>query len=64
MPKIRIESEVEVPKNCRYCVHRYGNTCKLFDRELTSYGNVGDDDWGYIRCDECKQAEVKDEKLA
>lgn len=46
MPKIRIESEVEVPKNCRYCVHRYGNTCKLFDRELTSYGNVGDDDWG------------------
>lgn len=39
MPKIRVEVEVEVP-SCRYCVHRYGNTCNLFDRELTSYGNV------------------------
>lgn len=57
MPKIRVEIEIEVP-SCRYCVHRYGNTCKLFDRELTSYGNVGDD-WGFYRCDECKQAEVK-----
>ena len=62
MAKIRVEIEVEVP-SCRYCVHKYGNTCKLFDRELTSYGNVGDVDWGYIRCDECKQAEVDDEKI-
>ena len=54
----------DAPTNCRNCVHRYGNTCKLFDRELTSYGNVGDVDWGYIRCDKCKQAEVEDEKLA
>ena len=54
----------DAPTNCRNCVHRYGNTCKLFDRELTSYGNVGDVDWGYIRCDECKQAEVEDENLA
>lgn len=56
MPKIKVEIEIEVP-SCRYCVHRYGNTCKLFDRELTSYDNGGDD-WGYIRCNECKQAEV------
>ena len=61
MPKIRVEIEVEVP-SCRYCVHRYGNTCKLFDRELTSYDNGGDD-WGYIRCMECKQAEVEDETI-
>lgn len=60
MPKIKVETEVEVPKNCRDCVHRYGNKCHLFDRELTSYGNIRDDDWGYIRCDECKQAEVEE----
>ncbi len=63
MPKIRVDTEVEVPKNCRYCDHRYGNTCKLFDRELTSYGYVGDDDWGYIRCEECKRAEVEYDTL-
>ena len=62
MPKTRVEIEVEVP-SCRYCVHRYGNTCNLFGQELTSYGNVGDVDWGYIRCDKCKQAEVDDEKI-
>ena len=50
----------DAPTNCRFCDHRYGNTCKLFEQELTSYGNVGDDDWGYIRCDECKQAEVNE----
>ena len=60
MPKIRVE--VEVPKKCRYCVHRYGNTCNLFDEELTMYDN-GDDDWGFKRCDECKQAEIKDDKI-
>lgn len=49
----------DAPTDCRNCNHRYGNTCKLFDRELTSYGNVIDDNWGYIRCDECKQAEVE-----
>lgn len=48
----------DTTKNCKECDHRYGNTCNLFDRELTSYGNVIDDNWGYIRCDECKQAEV------
>lgn len=63
MTKIRVEVEIEVP-SCRYCLHRYGNMCNLFGQELTSYGNVGDDDWGYIRCDKCKQAEVKNEKLA
>jgi hypothetical protein len=60
MPKIRVEIKVEVPKNCRDCVHRYGNKCNLFDRELTSYGNIRDGDWGYIRCDVCKQAEVEE----
>lgn len=64
MAKIRIEIEVEVP-SCRYCVHRYGNTCNLFCEELTIYGTIygndGEDDWGYIRCDECKQAEVEDD---
>ena len=55
MPKIRVE--LEVPRDCRDCEHRYGNKCNLFDRELTSYGNIRDDDWGYIRCDECKQAD-------
>lgn len=62
MTKIRVEVEIEVP-SCRYCLHRYGNTCNLFGQELTSYGNVGDDDWGYIRCDKCKQADVDDEKI-
>lgn len=59
MPKIKVEIKIEVPKNCRDCMYRYGNKCNLFDRELTSYGNVRDDDWGYIRCDKCKQAEVE-----
>lgn len=49
----------DTTKNCKECDHRYGNTCNLFDRELTSYGNVIDDNWGYIRCNECKQAEVQ-----
>ena len=62
MTKIKVEIKVEVP-SCRYCLHRYGNTCNLFGQELTSYGNVGDVDWGYIRCDKCKQAEVDDEKI-
>lgn len=60
----KIKVKIEVP-SCKYCFHRYGNTCNLFGQELTSYGNVGDDDddddWVYIRCDECKQAEVEDE---
>ena len=62
MAKIKVKIKVEVP-SCRYCLHRYGNTCNLFGQELTSYGNVGDVDWGYIRCDKCKQAEVDDEKI-
>ncbi len=60
MPKIKVEIRIKVPKNCRDCAHRYGNKCNLFDRELTSYGNIRDDDWGYIRCNECKQAEVEE----
>lgn len=60
MPKIRVEIEVEVPKNCRDCVHRYGNKCNLFDRELTSYGYVSEEHWGFIRCKECKDAEVEE----
>lgn len=59
MPKIKVEIEIEVP-SCRYCVHRYGNTCKLFDRELITMYDNGGNDWDLIRCDECKQAEVKD----
>ena len=62
MAKIKVEVEIEVP-SCRYCLHRYGNTCNLFGQELTSYSNVIDDNWGYIRCDECKQAEVDDGKI-
>lgn len=54
MPKIM----VEVPKNCRECNCRDTFECNLFDRALDMYDNGGDD-WGYIRCDECKQAEVK-----
>lgn len=50
------------PTDCRNCDHRYGNKCELFAQELTMYDNDGEDDWGYIRCNECKQAEVKDEK--
>ncbi len=61
MAKIRVETEVptEVPRDCRECDHRYGNMCRLFDQELATYDNGGDD-WGYIHCDECKQAEVEE----
>lgn len=58
MAKIKVEYDVKVP-SCRYCVHRYGNMCERFDRELTMYDNGGVD-WGFIRCDECKQAEVEE----
>lgn len=65
MPKIKIE--IEVP-NDKYCENRgdicpccyynsYGDyRCNLFDAELES-----DDKYHYycIRCDKCKQAEVK-----
>lgn len=51
---------IDAPTDCRFCDHRYGNKCALFDRELTMYDNGGDD-WGFKRCDECKQAEVKDD---
>lgn len=57
MPKIKVE--LEVPNDCRKCDHRYDNECWLFYRELTMYENGGDD-WGFIRCDECKQAEVEE----
>lgn len=50
----------DAPTDCRNCNHRYGNTCNLFAQELTMYDNGGND-WGYIRCDECKQAEVNNE---
>lgn len=69
MPKIRVqrwkmtkvEVEMEVPKNCRYCNHRYGHKCDFFNEELTMYNNGGND-WGFKRCDECLQAEAKDKK--
>ena len=57
MPKIRVE--IEVPNDCKECDNRYNNKCWLFDRELTIYDNDGDE-WGFIRCEECKQAEVKE----
>lgn len=53
----------EVPTDCRNCDHRYGNMCRLFEQEVTPHGFVGEDDWGYIRCSECKQAEVEDDKI-
>lgn len=55
----KIRGEIEVPNDCKECDHRYGNKCWLFDRELTMYDNGGDD-WGFIRGDECKQAEVEE----
>ena len=51
---------VEVPKNCAFCIYFDLDLCwcKLF------YANiwVNDEDTGYKPCDECKQAEEKDEK--
>lgn len=57
MPKIRVE--IEVPENCKDCMMFYGEEryCDLFDCCIT-YDT--DDDWGFIRCDECKKAEVKE----
>ena len=64
MAKIKVE--IEVPRddcgNCRL-LDEFG-CCLLFGKELNHREAL--DDWGFNddiveRCDECKQAEVKDE---
>ena len=69
MPKIRVE--IEVP-NCDYCDDVDDGSCPmckrniwgefhclLFDVELKT---DKENDYSCIRCDKCKQAEVKDGK--
>ena len=64
MAKIKVE--IEVPKdenciNCEYCGRGVRSYCYLFNKGL----KVERTDWSWgkmniHRCDECKQAEVKD----
>ena len=60
MPKIKVEIETEVPaNNCWNCewYDKDDEYCKLF--------KCNGEWWeGHPRCDKCRQAEVKDEKLA
>lgn len=66
MPKIRVEIEVPTDKYCDsedtlcpVCMEGFSGKwyCAIFDDDLKI-----DSDSGYcIRCDKCKQAEVKDE---
>ncbi len=69
MPKIKVEIEVDVPngeycEDCDYCgIGGNGVTsyCYLFNKKLKIERLA--EDWGNTcvrRCDECKQAEVKD----
>lgn len=65
MPKIKVEIEVPSDKYCdnedtfclACCEDNWGKCyCEIFDEDLEI-----DSDSGYcIRCDKCKQAEVKD----
>lgn len=57
MPKIKVETEV--PKNCAYCrfFDLLSGRCTLFCKILEVNQN-----FDLERCDECKQAEVKDDK--
>lgn len=50
---------VEVPKNCAFCIYFDLDSCwcKLFYENIW----VNDEDTAYEPCDECKQAEVKDD---
>ena len=66
---MKIKVELEVPSDkycdtedtlCPVCMEGYWNKwfCAIFDEDLEI-----DSDSGYcIRCDKCKQAEVKDDK--
>lgn len=69
MAKIRVETEVPSDKYCErvdnvcpMCFeHEWGDfRCVLFDEELEL-----DEDYHHycIRCEQCKQAEVKDETI-
>lgn len=60
MPKIKVE--IEVPKECSTCGCYHLGECVLFNEETPFYNN-GNNDWGFKRCDKCKQAEVDDEKI-
>ena len=57
MPKIRIE--IKVPRDCRDCEHFdfHLEVCTLFNDDVL----YDDDKDIYEHCNECKQAEVKDE---
>lgn len=56
MAKIKVE--IEVPRDCRDCEHFdfYSEVCNLFNYDVfyDDYKDI------YERCDECKQAEVKE----
>ena len=65
MPKIKVEIEVPNGKYCEtidnicpLCFEEY--YCALFDVELE---NDTKNHYYCIRCDKCKQAEVKDETI-
>ena len=64
MPKIKVELELlndkyceTIDKICPLCFEEY--RCALFDVELE---NDNKNHYYCIRCDKCKQAEVKDDK--
>lgn len=57
MIKVRVETEVPSGKYCDDCIYNYYDMagfhwCILFHKKIPLA----------VRCDECKQAEVKDEK--
>ena len=58
MAKIKVE--VEVPNDCRDCVHFdfYSEVCNLFNDDVF----YDEDTDVYEHCDKCKLAEVKDVK--
>lgn len=57
MPKIRVE--IEVPESCTKCemYDNYNQLCMMFWKFIEYNSNEDKD----MRCDECIQAEVKDE---
>ena len=69
MLKIRVEIEVEVPngeycKDCDYCGIGAIAYCYLFNKKLQIEKLARKwEDTCVRRCDECKQAEVDDEKI-
>ena len=58
MAKIRVE--IEVPRDCRDCEYFDFNleVCNIFNDDVF----YDKDKYIYERCNECKQAEVKDDK--